>query len=44
MFQEKMNESKETESKYQLIISTLNDQRRDLEQKITQNKESVNGV
>lgn len=40
MFQEKMSEFKEIESMYQLIITTLNEQEKELEQKITQNKES----
>jgi len=35
-----MNEFKKTESKYQSIISTLDDQQKDLEQKINQNKAS----
>lgn len=40
MFQEKMNNFKELESKYELLVASLNEQQKELEQKITQNKES----
>jgi len=40
IFQEKMNEFKEVDSKYQSIIAVLNEQQNELEQKIARNKES----
>lgn len=40
MFQQKMNEFKEADTKYQAIIADLNDQLKELELKITKNNEA----